>query len=139
MLKISEFVNLIIMDSRYQELDKNVVGSGAEALKFLPPNMKALSSGIKEVRHIENVTPDTFRLKHWKDGIRLNTRNISAENLKYEDLYESYRRQILAQAEKQAASGQKQAEFGEFTMPTTKTLLILAGLGAVGLLLTRRK
>lgn len=129
------------MDSRYQELDKNVVGSGAEALKFLPPNMRNLSTGIKEVKHMEaNAGPDTFRLKHWKDGIRLSTRNVSAEAIKYEDLYESFRRQRVAQAEKQAASGQKQAEFGELTMPSTKTLLlVLAGLGAVGVLLSRRK
>lgn len=106
------------MLAQYQDLTSSVVGSGAMAVRFLPPGLKLQASKSLDFKFPEEIV-HPGKIPFWREGIRLTSEVEKAKDLKYKDLYSDLLKIQSEQALKQLASKQKQAEF--------------AGLGALAL------
>jgi hypothetical protein len=82
----------------YTRLDKDVVGSGANAVQYLPDDLRAVAQRAstffpskEEVRPSGSID--------WREGVRLTKGATEAKDLKYQDLYKSLKRSHTARSQ----------------------------------------
>lgn len=88
------------LNPRYTELDKNVTGSGADAVSYLPKELQQV------VARAENIYAKETHQKtlpsgvlDWREGVRLTKGHINADKLKYADLFSNLRAKHLASSQ----------------------------------------